>query len=140
MIKVAPVRFTDDVPGMRRFCEALGLAGDVESDNGVWVALAAPQGGLVGLHEAAGADQTVRAGTTELSFETDEPLEVLRDRLAAAGFPAVIIDESFGRSLRVEDPDGTQVQVNEAMTDFHGYRASTADAAVTDDRAGARPI
>src|ERR1700710_1444310 len=105
MIKVAPVRYTDDVAGMRRFCEALGLAGDIESDNGSWVALAAPAGGLVGLHEAgqAGrADQQVRAGTRDLSFETDEPLEALRDRLATAGFGAVIIDETFGRSLRVE--------------------------------------
>jgi hypothetical protein len=42
-------------------------------------------------------------------------------RLGAAGFEAQIIDESFGRSLRVVDPDGVAVQVNEAMRDDYGY-------------------
>jgi hypothetical protein len=34
--------------------------------------------------------------------------------VAGAGFaPGVIVDENFGRSLRVVDPDGVAVQVNE---------------------------
>ena len=35
-------------------------------------------------------------------------------RLRAAGYaPEPILDESFGRSLRIADPDGVAVQVNE---------------------------
>ena len=45
-------------------------------------------------------------------------------RLAAAGFPSDIIDESFGRSLRVVDPDGVALQINEAMQDDYGYTRS----------------
>jgi hypothetical protein len=48
------------------------------------------------------------------SSQTTEPLEALAERLRAAGFePEAIVDENFGRSLRVIDPDGVLVQVNE---------------------------
>ena len=47
------------------------------------------------------------------SFEADEPLEAITDRLRAAGFdPGPILDEGFGRSMRVRDPDGVWVQIN----------------------------
>ena len=43
-----------------------------------------------------------------------EPLEKVAARLAAAGFPAgPIMDENFGRSMVVHDPDGAAVQINE---------------------------
>ena len=43
-------------------------------------------------------------------------------RLLGAGFAdAHIIDEPFGRSLRVTDPDGLDVFVAEPMSDFYGY-------------------
>lgn len=122
-MKVFPVRFTADVPAQQHFLEALGLAPRVGSDNGGWVDLAA-DGGLVGLHAVATADQAHVPGDTGFSFEADEPLEAVADRLHSAGFPdAHIIDESFGRSLRVTDPEGFPVQVNEAMRDLHGYHA-----------------
>jgi hypothetical protein len=48
------------------------------------------------------------------SSQTTEPLEALAERLRAAGSePEAIVDENFGRSLRVIDPDGVLVQVNE---------------------------
>jgi len=48
------------------------------------------------------------------AFEADEPLEAVVARLADAGFPAEpIVDESFGRSFRVRDPDGVYVQIND---------------------------
>ena len=119
-MRVVPVRFTADPAAMRRFLEALGLATTVQADSGGWVALDGSGGG-VGLHAVASADDPRSPGHTDLSFESDEPLEAVRSRLAAAGFEADIIDESFGRSLRVVDPDGVTVQVNEAMRDDHGY-------------------
>jgi hypothetical protein len=60
------------------------------------------------------SSQGDQPGHIELSFEADEPLEDVAERLAAAGFePAAIVDENFGRSLRVADPDGVLVQINE---------------------------
>jgi hypothetical protein len=64
-------------------------------------------GGIVGLH-IGDAGRPV-----DLAFVADEPLEAVRDRLAAAGFPAEILDEDFGRCLYVSDPDGLAVRVNE---------------------------
>ena len=121
-MKVLAFRFTDDVPRMQAFLAALGLSADLASESGTYVQLDAAAGAAV-LHSAAEADQPTPSGTTAMSFEADELLEAVRDRLAAAGFAdAVVVDESFGRSLRVTDPDGQQVQVNEAMTDLYGYR------------------
>jgi len=122
-MRVVPVRFTADPAAMRRFLEALGLATTLQSDGGGWVALEGSGGG-VGLHADASSDEPHSPGATDLSFESDEPLEAVQTRLAAAGFDAEIIDESFGRSLRVVDPDGVTVQVNEAMRDDYGYTRS----------------
>lgn len=120
-MKVLAVRFTADVPAQRRFLEALGLAPRVGSDGGGWVDLAG-DGGLVGLHAVASADEVHAPGDTGFSFEADEPLETVAGRLHTAGFgDAHIIDESFGRSLRVTDPEGFPIQINEAMQDLHGY-------------------
>jgi hypothetical protein len=60
-------------------------------------------------------------GETSLSCESDEPLEDVQARLRAAGYESDLIDESFGRSLRVIDPDGAAFQINEAMSDEYGY-------------------
>lgn len=54
-------------------------------------------------------------GRVELSLVATEPLEAVLERLGAAGIEPVrgISDEAFGRSVVLEDPDGTPVQVNE---------------------------
>ncbi len=50
---------------------------------------------------------------TELAFATDEKLEALAERLSANGYSPEIHDEDFGRSLRLTDPDGVIVQIQE---------------------------
>jgi hypothetical protein len=122
-MRVVPVRFTNDPAAMRRFLEALGLTTTVQAEGGGWIALQSAGGG-VGLHDAEHTEVPRSPGETSLSFETDDRLEVLQERLAVAGFEAEIIDESYGRSLRVIDPDGVTVQVDEAMTDDYGYSRS----------------
>lgn len=120
---VRPVRFSDDVPAMRRFLAALGLAPRIESDGGGWVDLVAPKPGLVAVHDAATSAGGYPSGSTTLSFESDEPLEAVRDRLQRAGFAdAHVIDEAYGRVLHVTDPDGVDVVVDEASEDLYGYR------------------
>lgn len=119
-MKVLAFRYTDDVPRLQAFLTALGLRADLASVRGGYVQFDA-DGGAAALHSASDADDRHTAGDTTISFEADEPLEAVRDRLDAIGIPADIVDESFGRSLRVTDPDGVPLQVNEAMTDLHGY-------------------
>jgi len=121
-MRVRPVRFTDDVAAMRRFLEALGLRPRIASDNGGWVDFLTKDGGGAALHDAATATSGYRAGETSLSFESEEPLEVVRDRLHAAGFAdADIVDEAYGRTLVVTDPDGVRVSVDEVQEDLYGY-------------------
>jgi catechol 2,3-dioxygenase-like lactoylglutathione lyase family enzyme len=111
-MKVMPIRYVADVAAATRFYTALGLVQGDRSRSGNWTELNAA-GGTLALHTVRTAEQDI-PGRVELSFESAEPLEELVQRLRAAGFePDAIVDENFGRSLRVIDPDGVPVQVNE---------------------------
>ncbi len=69
-------------------------------------------GASLGVHRT---DSMLDRGRVELSLVTAEPLEAVLLRLGDHGIEATrgIQDEAFGRSLILEDPDGTPVQVNE---------------------------
>lgn len=109
------IRYAADVDAFRRFYEALGLAvtfASRENRQGVVVWTEFASQGVLAVHAA---DAASGGGSgTELAFEADEALEAVVERLTTAGFvPGPIVDESFGRSLRVADPDGVAVQINE---------------------------
>lgn len=120
-MKPVPIRYVRDLAGARRFYGALGLHEDFASrptrrGPSMWVEFAGA-GGTLALHRLP--DETDEA-VIELSFEADEPLEDVVGRLATAGFePATaIVDESFGRSFTVRDPEGLLIQVNEQDRDL----------------------
>ncbi len=118
-MKVMPVRYTNDIDALVGFYRALGLELNSASRSGSWADMTAG-GGMLGLHIAADAEAPRPTGECELSFEADERLEETLSRLQAAGYAdAHIIDEAFGRSLRVTDPDGVPVQVNELDPDLY---------------------
>lgn len=50
-----------------------------------------------------------------LTLESSEPLEQVAGRLKALGYEleTMIVDEAFGRSLTVRDPDGLEIQIAE---------------------------
>jgi catechol 2,3-dioxygenase-like lactoylglutathione lyase family enzyme len=107
-MRVLPIRYCGDVEASTRFYRALGLDLGAATRPGSWVELPAAAG-ILALHKTADD-----AGRCELAFEADEPLEAVAARLVEAGYrPEPIVDESYGRSLRVRDPDGVDVQVNE---------------------------
>jgi catechol 2,3-dioxygenase-like lactoylglutathione lyase family enzyme len=107
-MRVLPIRYCADVAESTRFYRALGLELGSATRPGSWVELPAAAG-VLALHKSADS-----AGDCELAFEADEPLEAVVARLAAAGYPSEpILDESYGRSVRVRDPDGVWVQINE---------------------------
>lgn len=112
------LRYVRDVAAARRFYEALGLEVDFASrptrhGTTTWVEMTGGPGALAlhGIAPGDGADLP----PVDLAFEAEEPLEQVVARLTAAGFaPATaIVDESFGRSFAVRDPEGLLVQVNE---------------------------
>lgn len=134
-----PIRYVHDLPAAQRFYEALGLRVDFAgraSRRGRtrWVELVGAGGAAMALHAAddpdaladdptpdaapADAEQAVSLRgepPVELAFEAVERLEEVVGRLRAAGFePATaIVDESFGRSFRVRDAEGLELQINE---------------------------
>ena len=109
-MKVLPIRYSADVEASIRFYRALGLELGAVSRPGAWAELPAA-GGVLAVHAAPDA---VHAGTCELAFEADEPLEDIAKRVRDNGFePEPILDENFGRLIRVRDPDGVVVQINE---------------------------
>jgi hypothetical protein len=111
-MKIMPIRFVADMSASMTFYAALGLAGGDESRSGNWIELNG-SGGVLGLHTVRSSEQD-QPGRVELSFEAEEPLEKIAERLAAAGLDqGSILDENFGRSLRLVDPDGIPVQINE---------------------------
>jgi len=114
-MKVMPIRYSVDVDAAVRFYSALGLRVGSESRSRQWAELSA-DAGMMAIHFAE-ADE---AGECELAFETEEPLEKVVARLTGAGFaPLAIVDENFGRSVRVQDPDGAWVQINEHDRDLY---------------------
>ena len=108
-MKVVPIRYTADVAAAVRFYRVLGLDLGSVSRPGEWAELPAAAG-MLAVHGTSAGDER---GRCELAFEADEPLETVRGRLVEAGFsPGPIVDEAFGHSLRVADPDGVWVQIN----------------------------
>jgi hypothetical protein len=114
-VRVRPIHFVPDLAEAIRFYEALGLRSEAQSRSGHWVELTAA-GGDLGLHDATiAADGQGRAGVALNFVADDESLEVIEQRLCAAGFPpdGTIVDQEWGRSLLVPAPDGTLIQIDE---------------------------
>lgn len=115
-MRVFPIWFAADVEESARFLAALGLGAGAPSSS--WMELEG-SGGAVGVHTTAATEQPRKGGECELAFATDEPLVDVQRRLFAAGFTdAHVIDETFGRSLRVTSPDGVVVRVNSYDADL----------------------
>ncbi|MFJ9080649.1 VOC family protein [Streptomyces sp. NPDC102278] len=114
MLTVLPIRYVADVEASRDFSAGPGLAVREEPGAEVRVRLTAA-GGAVGVHAAAvSVSQGRPPGTTELGFTTEEPLEDAARRLRRRGHPyelVELVEENFGRSLRVTGPDGVVVQI-----------------------------
>jgi predicted lactoylglutathione lyase len=117
-MRVMAIRYVRDVEGARRFYEALGLTLD-------FVSRRPRKGGAPAWTELAGSGSQANlalhqwdeelANRIELSFQADELLEQVVERLREAGYePATeIVDEAFGRSFTIRDPEGLLIQINE---------------------------
>lgn len=114
-LAVAPLWLTPDVAGARGVLEELGGRLDITSNSGTWADCQFDSGRV-----AAHVAEDVRA---ELSFHFDGNIEVLRDRAQAGGISAVVVDEGYGRSLRMADPDNPDedIVINEQQSDLYGY-------------------
>jgi catechol 2,3-dioxygenase-like lactoylglutathione lyase family enzyme len=116
-MRVMAIRYVHDVDSARRFYETLGLTLEFASRRprkggpSVWTELAGSgsQANLA-LHQLDEPGKEI-----SLSFQADEPLEQVLKRLRDNGYdPSTeIVDEAFGRSFTIEDPEGLLIQINE---------------------------
>lgn len=98
-----------------------GMTPRIASDTGGWTDLMG--NGLFAFHE--GPLRTVENDApnqpvVNLLGETAD-ISRLAQELEGSGLSARIIDEAYGRSLRVTQPDGDELFINETMQDLYGY-------------------
>ena len=97
------------------FYQALGMKPTAIDRRRAWVELQLGDA-VLGLHQSEQpSSMYTRSRSTELSLNSHEPLETFLERLASAGFTTdhPILDETFGRYVMIEAPDGFLIQVNE---------------------------
>lgn len=112
-LALMPVVYVRQIAFVLPFYHALGFHFAAGDRAGEWVELRLGSAILMlhrSEHPSSEAPRSI-----ELSFVSAEPLESVLARLAAAGFPTEqpIIDESFGRYVKVPAPDGLMLQINE---------------------------
>lgn len=114
-VQVAPLLCTPQVEKTAQMLASRGLRRRLTSDSGDWADLAGD--GLVGVH--VGEDES-----TVMAFEATD-VEALKEPLEQAGFRVALVDEAYGRTLRVEHPDDprqeAELWINETQTDTYGY-------------------
>jgi len=118
LMTIVYVRNTDAVLS---FYQALGMKPTAIDRRREWIELQLGDA-ILGLHQSdKPSSQFARNRSTELSLISHEPLETFLERLATAGFKTdhPILDETFGRYVMVEAPDGFLIQVNEEDPDLY---------------------
>ncbi len=114
-VQVLVLWMTPEPHGPAETLRNIGARPQIASDSGGWVQFQAKNGGLVATHSGTRAFPA-------LSFEYDGDAEVLLSRLQAAGLEASLVDESYGRTVLVDNPDGGEpIWINEAQQDLYGY-------------------
>ncbi len=116
-MRVMAIRYVRDVENARRFYQALGLTLEFASrrprrgGQSAWTELGGSGGANLALHQW----DDERDDKVQLSFQADEPLEQVVDRLRRSGYKLAteIVDEAYGRSFTIRDPEGLLIQINE---------------------------
>lgn len=109
-LALMPILFVSDVDRSVTFFQTLGLQLTAHDRTSGWAELRLGDA-VLALHTMPPQQKVV----VELSFDSREPLEAVATRLAAAGMALdqPIVDEAFGRTIVVRDPDGNAIQIGE---------------------------
>lgn len=119
-LSVLPIWYAEDVTVPRTVMEGLGAVPELVGDDGTWTELTFPGGGRLGVHRDASGSGV------ELGFWWDGDVEDALRLLTDAGVEAVLIDETYSRTVQLADPDGgKEIWINERQTDLYGYTLAT---------------
>lgn len=109
-LAVLALWYTPDAGAAARVLADVGAKPRISSDAGTRHDVRAKNGGLIGVH-------TGPAVGCGLAFEYEGDVRDLLPRISGAGFDPTVVDESYGRSLRVAAPWGAEVRVCEGRRD-----------------------
>lgn len=110
--------WVSDLTRSHSWYAALGFVPRRRGRSGQWAELEWPDGGvLLGLHAAALLPPPGRASLCFEVPDIDRWLAALQS--AGLNIPEFILDEGFGRSAVLHDPDGTPVQLNEHLPELY---------------------
>lgn len=113
-LAVAPIWYTPDTAAAEKVFTDIGAKKRLSSNAGAWTDFTTKNGGLLAVHRADDDG-------AELAFEYAGNVEVLQQRLLGQGTKSKLIDENYGRSLRMPNPDGGETYINEWQEDLYGY-------------------
>jgi catechol 2,3-dioxygenase-like lactoylglutathione lyase family enzyme len=114
-----PMVYVSDLTRSIEFYRLLGLQPSVTARSGDWAELRLGDA-ILALHATDRLPATGRQ-RVELCFASSEPLEALVERLESSGVPIErpIVDESFGQTVIVRDPDGLLIQIGNLDADLY---------------------
>lgn len=123
-VTVNQIAFVRNVPRFGELLDALGLRAQLRSNDGEFISFSAPGGGQVMDHDL-GSSVASTESLSAFGLEYDGDARQLLERLEGAGLRGSVADESYGRTLLLEDPDhpGKPIWINEKPTDLYGYQA-----------------
>lgn len=111
----------ETIPAGAETLARYGLSPRVASDNGGWTDLTG--NGVFAFHDSplhTVSNDAPNQPVVQVLGETGDVLRLAAE-LEDRGLQATVIDESYGRSLRVLQPNGRQLYINETMHDLYGY-------------------
>ena len=117
LLRLMPIIYVRDMARSLAFYQGLGCA--VQHEGAVWTELSLGEASLaLHLTEHEGG-RPLQVG---MALTAKRPLEEIVAHLAEANIttPHEIVDEAFGRSLLIVDPDGLPIQINEHDPSLYG--------------------
>lgn len=117
---VMPLRFSAQPARMIALLREIGLRDVVTTEGDTFAELAAPGGGRVLVHAAAGSDTGAVPGETQLCFAVEDT-DATASALEARGHQTRVWDETYGRQGALIGPAGESLGLNEVQKDLYGY-------------------
>jgi catechol 2,3-dioxygenase-like lactoylglutathione lyase family enzyme len=120
-VQLCPLVYVSDVDAAIDFYRAFGFTLRRRTRPGNWAELEAGEATLA-LHGTDPLPAAMGTLRVELVLEARAPLEEVVAAVTDAGYGdrvEPIVDEAFGRSVGVRDPDGMRVQINEFDPDLY---------------------
>jgi hypothetical protein len=121
-VAVVGLHYTDATTACAASAARAGWRRRITSDAGTWADLVGA--GVLAFHD--GQRISVNSEPVcEVALEVGD-LRPVHARALAAGHDVVLVDEAYGRALRVRTPSGTELWVNETQRDLYGFRLEEA--------------